>query len=314
MGYLHIDNLYKLQDILMFKECYALEKIHGSSAHVAWDGTQLTFFAGGESHDNFLKIFNADALKAKFTEMVGAGKKVTVYGEVYGGKCQGMSETYGKVMKFVAFDVNIEEHWLDVPTADDFVKNLGLEFVHWVKISTDLKEIDAQRDTPSIQAIRNGISQLVSPSDGVVPDGATSLLVPGLGLVINPKKREGVVLRPIVELTKNNGSRIICKHKGDDFKETKTARPVVDPTKMLVLADAQKVADEWVTATRLQHVLDKLPGHSLEGMRDIIAAMVEDVLREGSAEIVDSEAVRKAIGRKTAVDYKNYLKAQIGSQ
>ncbi len=29
MGYMHIDNLYKDQTILMFRECYALEKIHG---------------------------------------------------------------------------------------------------------------------------------------------------------------------------------------------------------------------------------------------------------------------------------------------
>ena len=32
MSYMHIDNLYKNQDILLFKECYALEKIHGTSA------------------------------------------------------------------------------------------------------------------------------------------------------------------------------------------------------------------------------------------------------------------------------------------
>lgn len=29
MGYLKINNLYKEQTILLFKECYALEKIHG---------------------------------------------------------------------------------------------------------------------------------------------------------------------------------------------------------------------------------------------------------------------------------------------
>lgn len=28
MGYLHIDNLYKAQEILLFRTCYALEKIH----------------------------------------------------------------------------------------------------------------------------------------------------------------------------------------------------------------------------------------------------------------------------------------------
>ena len=35
MGYRHIDNLYKNQDILLFRECFALEKIHGTSANVA---------------------------------------------------------------------------------------------------------------------------------------------------------------------------------------------------------------------------------------------------------------------------------------
>ncbi len=34
MGYLHIDNLYKNQTIRLFRECYALEKVHGTSAHV----------------------------------------------------------------------------------------------------------------------------------------------------------------------------------------------------------------------------------------------------------------------------------------
>jgi len=36
MAYLDIDNLYKEQRILMFKECYAMEKIHGTSAHLSY--------------------------------------------------------------------------------------------------------------------------------------------------------------------------------------------------------------------------------------------------------------------------------------
>ena len=58
MGYLHIRNLYQDQDILLFKECYALEKIHGTSAHIAWDG-ELKFFAGGCNHDRFCALFNS---------------------------------------------------------------------------------------------------------------------------------------------------------------------------------------------------------------------------------------------------------------
>ena len=36
MAYHHIDNLYRNQDVLLFKEVYALEKIHGTSAHVSF--------------------------------------------------------------------------------------------------------------------------------------------------------------------------------------------------------------------------------------------------------------------------------------
>ena len=57
MAYRHIDNLYKNQDILLFKECYASEKIHGTSAHVRWtEEGGLSFFSGGEQHDRFMAL------------------------------------------------------------------------------------------------------------------------------------------------------------------------------------------------------------------------------------------------------------------
>ena len=75
MGYMHIENLYRpiAQSILLFREVYALEKVHGTSAHIAWrtvDGnTQLSFFAGGESHANFVALFDAAALTQTFTAL-----------------------------------------------------------------------------------------------------------------------------------------------------------------------------------------------------------------------------------------------------
>ena len=33
MAYMHIENLYRNQNILLFKQCYCLEKIHGTSAN-----------------------------------------------------------------------------------------------------------------------------------------------------------------------------------------------------------------------------------------------------------------------------------------
>lgn len=202
--------------------------------------------------------------------------EVTVYGEAYGGKLQGMSDTYGKAMKFIAFDVQIGERWLGVESADLMVQKLGLEFVPYVRISTDQEALDAERDRPSRVAVRNGITE--------------------------PKISEGVVLRPIVEVTLNNGARICAKHKRVEFSErTSKKDTVADPGKLEILKKADEIAKEWVTPMRLQHVTDKLKaaeGRELE-MKDtgnVIRAMVEDVAREAAGEIEMSKEAERAIG------------------
>jgi hypothetical protein len=269
--------LYQSQEILLFKECFALEKIHGSSSHISWKDNKLNFFSGGEKHETFIKIFNQEELAMKFTEL-GVSSAI-VNGEVYGGKCQGMSATYGKEMKFVAFDVRIDEKWLSVPQADDFVKSLGLEFVDYVKISTDLTAIDAARDADSVQAVRNGCGE--------------------------GKKREGVVLRPLIELTKNNGARIIAKHKRDEFRERTTPQKVVDLATLKILSDAKEISEEWTTSMRLTHVLDKLGNPTeISQIGNVIKAMVADIEREAADEIVFNKAVAKAIGTKTVELFK----------
>jgi len=293
MGYLHINNLYRSQDILLFKEAYALEKIDGTSTHIQWKvESGIRFFSGGESHDKFVALFDQDSLSEKM-EALGSDK-VTVYGEGYGGRQQGMSYLYGKELKFIVFDVNIGGCWLAVPQAEEVAKALGLEFVAYEKIPTTLEAIDSERDKDSVQAVRNG----VKPED--MPDGKTML-------------REGVVLRPLIELTKNNGERIISKHKSEKFDgERKTRQKVVDPDKLQVLEEANSIADEWCTEMRLSHVLDKLPqGLGMEGIPQVIKAMVEDVTREAAGEIVDSKDARKAIGRKAAELFKARIQASL---
>ena len=102
MGYLHIDNLYKAQEILAFRHCYALEKIHGTSAHISWKDGLVNYFSGGESHDRFVELFDGIDLDGKFTAGWAPCFHMTVFGEAYGGKQQGMSKTYGPNLKFVA--------------------------------------------------------------------------------------------------------------------------------------------------------------------------------------------------------------------
>lgn len=283
MAYLHIDNLYKNQEILELKECYAMEKIHGTSANISYNNKTLHLFPGGEKYEKFVTLFDQKELK-KRVEQLGV-EKITVYGEAYGGKCQGMKDIYGDNLKFVAFEVKIGKNWLSVPQAEEIVKSLGLEFVHYIKIPTTLDAINKEMLADSVQAVRNGMGE--------------------------GKKREGIVLRPLTEVTKNNGDRIIAKHKNPNFRETKTKREITDPDKLKILKDAQAVAEEWVTIMRLNHVLDKIENPSMEKMKEIIGRMIEDIKREGKGEIVWSKPVGKAIGRRTAKITKEYFQNKL---
>ena len=283
MGYLHIDNLYKNQDVLLFRKCYALEKVHGTSAHVEWSEGRLSFFSGGEEHLRFKKLFDEGGLAARFAAMDRA--EVTVFGEAYGGKQQGMSGVYGKELRFIAFDVRIHDTWVGVDGAAQIASDLGLEFVDFALVPTDIDALNAERDRPSVQAIRNGVG--------------------------DDKPREGVVLRPPIEVIKNNGQRIIAKHKRDDFSERATPQKIDDPEKLAVLAEAEAIAAEWVTEMRLSHVLDKLGPIGIEHTKRVVVAMIEDVQREAAGEIVASRAAERAIGKRAADMFKARLKEKL---
>ncbi len=289
MGYAHIENLYKNQTILLFRRCWALEKVHGTSAHVTYRAegqAPLSFFSGGASHDRFVALFDGPDLTTRFTAL--GHPEVTIYGEAYGGSLMGMRATYGDTLRFVAFDAQVGETWLSVPDADQVVTGLGLEFVPFMEISTDLVELDHARDAPSVVAQRRGCG--------------------------GDKLREGVVLRPPVEMTLNNGHRVVAKHKRDAFSERATPQKVVDLAKLAVLAEAQAIAQEWVTPMRLSHVLDKLPRPlDMSATPQVIAAMITDVYREAAGEVVESRDATTAIGRRTAGLFREWLQAQLSA-
>lgn len=284
MGYADISNLYRAQEILLFKRCYATEKVHGTSAHLSWNEGKLGFFSGGEKHEKFVGLFDQEKLTAIFTANFG-DMKVMVHGEAYGGKQQGMAHTYGPNLKFIVFDVKVEESWLSVPKAEKVASDLGLEFVHYVEIPTDIAVIDAERDADSVQAVRNSMG-------------------PG-------HMREGIVLRPPIEVTMNNGERVIAKHKREEFKERQHVPKVVDAAKMEVMTKAQDIADEWVVPMRLEHILQDLPhANGMEHTGEIVKAMIADVYKESKGEIVESKEVSAAIGRKAAELWKRRIRAK----
>jgi hypothetical protein len=193
---------------------------------------------------------------------------------------KGMSYTFGKTLESICFDVNIYDCWWSVPRAEFIVSQLGLEFVPYERIPATLECIDAERDKSSVQSKRNGI--------------------------IDIKQREGVVLRPLEEYTKNNDVRVIVKHKGDDFRETKSKR-IVTQEELEILKDAKEVAVEWVTDMRLSHIISKMKTVDITKTGNVIRSMIEDVKRESNSEVLWSKLVEKEIGKQCAIMFKNIL-------
>lgn len=283
MGYLHINNLYKSTDVLKTgDEVYALEKIHGTSANVMLKNGKIHYHHGGGNPVIFKTLFD----EQKLLEVLSSLNKesVTIFGEYYGGKQQGMRATYGDLDRFVAFDVKFgDEEWLDVPSANKIANDCGIEFVYWSRVPSTVESVDRERDKESTQAIRNGV---------------------GSG-----KITEGVVLRPLVESRNRFGERIIAKHKRPEFSERNKEPKVVDAAKLQVEKDAEVFADDWVTSMRLQHVFQQFPNETLceKDTKRVIDAMLEDVKRESEGEVDWGKEVERHVSRKTALLFKKSL-------
>ncbi|AGF85627.1 ligase 2 [Moumouvirus goulette] len=295
MGYMHIESLYKCPDFFqLFPEVYCMEKIHGTSTWIRYEkGQVLKFHSGGESGEAFKSIFNEKLIKNKLDEISfnNNWNIIKIHGEAYGGRQQGMSKTYGDKLKFIVFDIYVENNdiginpkYLNIPEAEQMARNLSLEFVYYVRGSNTPEWIEEQSNQESIQAIRNGI---------------------GSG-----KPREGVVIRPIIESILPNGQRAIMKHKNAEFWEIKSRRPLGERLK--VVEGINEIVEDWVTDQRFYHVIDRVLQQKVDKILEksdikiLLDLMVEDVKRESEGEVIWSDKLISAIRKKTAVMFKDY--------
>ena len=280
MGYLHINNLYKEQIVLYFKKVWATEKIHGTSAWILYKDNKLQFHPGGAKIAYFISLFNEPELLKKMKELFG-DEVVFLHGEHYGGKIKSMKDTYGDKNAFVMFDIRVGESWLSFDKVQLLGEKLGLDVVDGTIVNSNIKKLNEQRDLPSVQAKKNGIKK--------------------------DMMREGIVIKPLIEMVSNNGDRVIAKHKGDKFRETTTTRKVVSKDKLKVYKEATDIASEWVTPMRLNHILDKIINIDITITGNVIKAMVDDIIREGQDEVEVSREAKTAIGKRTSIMFKEYL-------
>ena len=374
MAYPSIENLYKHQDVIgKFKQWWALEKVHGTSARVvvrrdcaiAISGTSVSvrLVSGGAEHCEFEQLFDKQQLQQQAEQLFVLGldavmaaavttptptgtatqtptprptptpsttqapaasptpsHTITIYGEAYGGKVQGMAATYGHALRFVCFDVQFDTHWLCVPLAERVVRKVfHLDFVPFVSIASTIDALNAARDADSELVRRNGAGA-----------GAAQL-------------REGIVVKPAVVTSTGYemsflglptpGGRAIYKHKRSEFSETATPRELgrrqLSLEQIHLCNNKQQLhqqAVEWVTPMRLHHILDQLHRAHKEvvvvrqtqaaailkeqcrlSYATVLQAMVEDVRKESSGEIVFSPEVEREIRVVCSRLYQDHL-------
>lgn len=293
MSYFKIENLYRNPDALTLPEgeCYAMEKLDGTSSNLGYKDSKLSFYSGGSKYETFKAIFDEQALLSALQLLFKPEDSVKIYGEAYGAKVQGLGHRYGDQLRFCAFEVQVNGTWLPVPEAQKIVEYLGLEFVHFVKVPCTVEALNAERDKPSTQAQRNGMGEQLS---------------------------EGIIIRPLTERTREDGTRCIWKHKQDRVREMKTPRSL-DPDKNKVLEDARAIAEEFVVEERLRHVMDSLAvsyGKTSEDLKiedtpALLAQMVNDVNTECAGEFVRTKETDRAISKRAAVLFHAHLKSRI---
>ncbi len=281
MGFTHIPNLYKDRTILtLFKDCYWSEKIEGSTAMIAWDYMEkkLTLYPGPATEAVFATVLPED-IAERIAKMFPASH-VELVGEIYGTKnyLPKKSAKYGVELGWVMFKAIVNDCWTSMDDSYDIANTLGLEFVPYGSVEAKVDILDRLRDEPSLFALRKGLKEV---------------------------QREGIVIEPTIPLRFNTGDVVVAKHKGKEERETATVREV-STEKLQVLTEVNAIVDEWVTPTRLEHVMAKIPNpREKSSIPSIMKSMVEDVYREGKDEIVESKELYSAIMKRTSELLKN---------
>jgi hypothetical protein len=280
MGYIKIPNLYKCIKYLEFfgPNVYAMEKIHGTSTWIyarknSDNSYTIRYHSGGESANTFNAIFDKPVLEQNIIKLMNDNnyQKFKIHGECYGGKQQKMASTYGPILKFIAFDVNVQMFdntslYLDVEDAEKIAKQLNLEFVHYTIGPSTPEWLEAETIKKSVQAMRNGMG--------------------------NDKVKEGIVIRPIHEIILPNGERAIAKHKTAEFMETGKMRSLhLSNEEIEIEKNVNKIAEDWITSMRADHVIDKMLHKreikiiTIKDMKLFIDSILDDVKIEATDEI-----------------------------
>lgn len=165
---------------------------------------------------------------------------------------------------FRVFDVKVDGKFVPQNEVAGLAAKVGLKTMPVLyRGKPDQKVFDSLIDTMSKVGEENGI---VDPENTI----------------------EGLVIRPPEFVWNEKGSPIMAKYKIGKWAEraSEQSHPRTQPKKKVILEGAAEFAKEFVTETRLEHVLDQLreAGIPIEksSLGEVLKRMGQDIKREGA--------------------------------
>lgn len=173
------------------------EKVDGTNISIEWDGHKVSYHGRTENAqipahlmNRLIDLFGGETNEQLFEQKFGE-MPVILYGEGYGPKIQKGGGLYSDEPDFILFDVYLPDKnlWLSRHSVEDIAISFGIDAVPIVLIGSLKDAIEHVKKKPV-----SDVGKREAPM-------------------------EGLVCRPLVELTDRLGKRVIVKIKVRDFAD-----------------------------------------------------------------------------------------------
>lgn len=167
------------------------EKVDGTNTRLMWDGENKKLTFGGRTdeaqHGKWI-YEKLEEITAPFIDKFYNYPTMCIYGELYGNGINKAGKKYCDDLRFIAFDVVIDNWVLELHNSQDICSKIGLPFVPILGTGTLVE---------ALEMVANGFKSGVSDNPDTIA--------------------EGLVLEPETMLYNRKGERIMTKIKYKDF-------------------------------------------------------------------------------------------------
>lgn len=284
--YLHIENIDEVKEIFDLPEVIITEKVHGSGMRIGilggvlhMGGRNLEFTdpkPNTKDGQGFVAWVFDTGLDKKMSE-VFTGHDIILYGEWHGsGTPKKGWPQIQKGIKYISgndfrvFDIKLDGKYLSQDEVTKWADKVGLKTMPVLyRGKPDAQIFNSLIDTMSRVGKENGIED---PENTI----------------------EGIVIRPPEMQWNAQRNPIMAKYKVGKWAERASQKkhPYVPKQEKPVIPGAREFADEFVTTTRLEHILDQLREANLPidltSLGEVFKRMGQDIKREGASALTSA--------------------------